>query len=246
MENYNPDTQLIDLAGLLNCRDLGGMPLSPGKVFARGKFIRTSSPSYLSAEECASVRAYGVTTVVDLRSSAELARYGNPFCNDGVTDFHAISLFLGDPDDPDDKTMYFLRDHKLGDFYVLVLKHLGPAVVEVLRVLLDSPGIAMFHCAHGKDRTGIIAAILYLLAGASRENIILNYKVSYDYLRPLVDPLIAKCPDILKPTLRSDAVNMEILLDYIDSEYSGDIRKFLLENGMTSSEIEALTLKCLT
>ena len=102
----------------------------------------------------------------------------------------------------------------------------------------------MFHCAHGKDRTGVITAILYLLAGATRENIILNYKVSYDYIRPKVDPRIAKAPDVMKHALRSDAYNMETFLDHIDKAYGGDITVYLRSAGMTDEEILALKAKC--
>ncbi len=244
MTAYDPSEQLITCWSLLNLRDLGGMPLKDGNVFARGIFWRSSSPSDLSSEEVRSIRENGVTTVIDFRSIQELERCGNPFRDDGVTDFHSIPLFAGDPANFKDRSMEFLRDNTLGDFYIIMIDKLADRIAEVLRVLKDAPGTAMFHCTHGKDRTGVITAILYLLAGATRENIILNYKVSYDYIRPKVDPLIAKAPDVMKHALRSDASNMETFLDHIDKAYGGDITVYLRSAGMTDEEILALKAKC--
>ena len=140
-----------------------------------------------------------------------------------------------------DPSLEFLRTHHLGDFYVMMLNELGDRVVKILNILrTHTDGYCLFHCAHGKDRTGVIAAILYILAGATREDIVLNYKVSYDYAKHFLDPLIAKKEDDMKHVLRSDAINMEILLDYLEKEYSMDVSRYLLKSGMTSKELEGL------
>ncbi|MBP5655472.1 MAG: tyrosine-protein phosphatase [Clostridiales bacterium] len=244
MSSYDPDSQLIKRFSLLNLRELGGMPLAGGRTFAEGKFWRSSSPAEITAEEARKMSDYGVTCVIDLRSETELRQYVNPFANDGITDFHNIPLFAGDPNNFKDASMAFLKDHTLGDYYVIMLNKLASSIAEVLRILKDADGIALFHCAHGKDRTGVITAILYLLAGASQEDIITNYKVSFNYIRPLVDPLMARAPEVMKHALRSDASNMETLLSYINDVYSGDITKYLLSAGMTMSEIDGLRKKC--
>lgn len=243
--NYNPDTQRLFFDDLLNCRDLGGMPLKDGGRFREKVLLRSGSPSLASSKAHDMLIEAGVTTVIDLRSTSEFMNYGNPFAKDGVTSFYNIPLFVGDPDAEQDPTMDFLRTHPLGDFYVIMLNELGGNIIEVLRAIIrNKTGITLFHCAHGKDRTGVIAAILYLLAGASRENIILNYKVSYEYARDFLDPLIEQREDAMKHTLRSDAHNMEILLNYIDVEYGGDITVFLKKNGMTDVEINELRALC--
>ena len=113
------------------------------------------------------------------------------------------------------------------------------------KILLNSESITMFHCAHGKDRTGVVAALLYLICGASREDIVLNYKVSYDYLREFMVPFMARMPEDLRHCLRSDAHNMETFLDYIDSKWDGDVTKLLCANGLTLDEIEAIRNRCI-
>ena len=241
MSCYDPDSQRLFVKDLLNCRDLGGIVTSEGKTVNSNVFIRCGSPILLSDTAYMLLKDHGVRTVIDLRSEAELEQFGNPFRDDPDVTFHNIPLFVGDPGLDEDPTMVFLQTHKLGDFYVIMLNELGHNIVKILKILEDdSNGLCLFHCAHGKDRTGVIAAILYMIAGISREDIITSYKVSYEYASFFLDPLIAKKPDNMKHTLRSDTENMVILLDYIDSRYGGDIRIYLKENGMTDEDITRL------
>ena len=241
---YNPDDQLITSLSLPNCRELGGMPLEGGKAFRKGVFIRSSSPEKLTPEQILEVKEYGVKCVVDLRAEAELKDFGNPFQNDPDVDFCFVSLFPGDPNNLSDELLDFIRKRHLGDYYVRICEDLGKDVIKTMRYLLGSKGLTLFHCTHGKDRTGTITALLYLLAGASRENIILNYQASYKYLEKYLERRMAKMPDDMKHLLRSDKLNMEIFLDYVDERWNGDISGFFRFNGMTDAEIVQLKAKC--
>ena len=241
---YNPDDQLITSLSLPNCRELGGMPLEGGKTFRKGVFIRSSSPEKLTPEQICEVKDYGVKCVVDLRAEAELKDFGNPFQNDPDVDFCFVSLFPGDPNNLSDELLDFIRKRHLGDYYVRICEDLGKDVIKTMRYLLNSKGLTLFHCTHGKDRTGTITALLYLLAGASRENIILNYEASYKYLEKLLERRMAKMPDDMKHLLRSDRLNMEIFLDYVDERWNGNISEFFRFNGMSDEEISQLKAKC--
>ena len=246
MERYDPQTQRLFTDCLINCREMGGFPLKDGKVFSKGRFIRCSAPHLIVKDAYKKLKDYGVRTVIDLRSKAELKNYGNPFKDDPDVDFHNIPLFVGDPDRGNDPTMVFLRTHPLGDFYCVMADTLGSEIAEVMRVLLNSEGVAMYHCAHGKDRTGVISALLYMLAGGDYEDIVLNYKVSYDYARSFLDPLIANKEEIMRHTLRSDENNMRILLDHFKKNYGGDVAFYLTKNGMSEDEVNRLRDKCLS
>ncbi|MBR6959467.1 MAG: tyrosine-protein phosphatase [Clostridiales bacterium] len=242
MSFYNPACSLIDIDGALNLRDLGGMPIRGG-VFPYGVFVRSGSLSEVSAETLAKIKEYGVRNVIDLRSDAEIRKYGNPAIDDRDISFYAVSLFLGDPDSDKDPTMNYLKDHLLGHFYIKIVEEIGHNVAEALRILAVADGTALFHCAHGKDRTGIIAALLYLLAGASYEDIIRNYSFSYEYISWFLDPLIAVRENNLKHTLRSDRVNMEIFLNHIDKVYGGDVMNYFDKIGLEEEYIAKLKKK---
>lgn len=241
MTNYDPDKQRLFFDDLINCRELGGMRGSDGRIFRSGIMLRSGSPSIASDKARKELKDFGVKCVIDLRSKAEVTHYGNPFMDDPDISFHNIPLFVGDPDAEEDPTMNFLRTHTMGDFYVMMVQELGREVVKVMKVLSeDNGGYTLFHCAHGKDRTGVIAALLYMLIGASEEDIVLNYKVSYDYARHFLDPLIADKEPVMRHTLRSDADNMITLLKFFREKYGLSAERYLLENGMTENEIDRL------
>ncbi|MBR2524271.1 MAG: tyrosine-protein phosphatase [Clostridiales bacterium] len=243
MNKYDPGQHVIDIDSIINLRDLGGMPISGGRSFPDGIIFRSGTLAEATDEAMASLKQLGIRTVIDLRSESEVRRYGNKAQNNPDFDFHNISLFLGDPDLGSDPTMNFLRTHLLGDFYVDILETLGGNIAKVLDIIAGSEGGVLYHCAHGKDRTGIISAILYLIAGADREDIIRNYEYSYEYIKWFLDPLIEKREDCLKHTLRSDRVNMEIMLRHIDDNYGGDILNYLDHIGVRTETLDLIRSK---
>lgn len=243
LNTYDPNISTIKIDGTLNLRDLGGMSMGDGRPFPYKVFVRSGTLSDSTPEAFQELIEYGITAVIDLRSVAEVIKYGNPAKDCPAMEFYNIPLFIGDPDAKEDPTMIFLKTHYLGDFYVMVLEELGSEIVRILNILGNAKGCALFHCAHGKDRTGIIAAILYLIAGAKREDIIRNYEFSYEYIKWFLDPLIELKADDSKHTLRSDRINMEIMLDHLDNNYGGDIHRYLTSKGMTEEEFCRLKRK---
>ena len=122
---YNPDSQLIKELALINCRELGGMPLAGGKTFREGLFIRCGSPEWLKGSEIQAVKDYGVKNVLDFRAPEELKAGINPFAQDPDVNFYNIPLFNGNPNDTKDASMEYIRTHTLGDYYVIIAEEMG-------------------------------------------------------------------------------------------------------------------------
>lgn len=104
-------------------------------------------------------------------------------------------------------------------------------VASALRALLKARGAAVFHCAAGKDRTGVIAMFLLGIAGVAREDIIADYEVSRTYIR-----------DFTKDISGSHYSNMEKALDEIESRYGG-LSPYLRAVGISDGEIAGLREK---
>lgn len=237
----DPSSHRLLLPNLYNARDMGGMNTSSGKVTAFRRFIRSDSPADLDVASIDALIEYSVRTVIDLRSEQEILRTGNPFMARQDVEFFNYPLIALDPENLRDPTMDFIVTNKLGDLYVMMLEFSRKSIQSVLRTILNAKeGVILFHCMHGKDRTGLIAALLYLLAGVSRENIIENYASSFNNIRPLVDPLFENSSSETHHIYRSDAENMQILLDHIDKKYMGKAEPYLREIGFSDEEIEAL------
>lgn len=239
---YDILTGRLPVPGLCNARDLGVLHTQDGKALASHRLVRSDSLDRLSAQDVELLASYPIEVVIDLRTSSEASHEPDVIRDDPRFSYYNISLLqeakgelLSNP------VIVDTRSSSLGHLYVWMAEYSKKNFAEVYRVILhEAPRAVLFHCAHGKDRTGLIAALLYLLCGVSREDIIRNYAISYDYVRDLVAPLIANTPVEEQHIYRSDASNMVMFLNHLEKNYHGDAREYLRSTGLTDEEIHSL------
>ena len=162
---------------LHNARDLGGYPTLSGGSTRWGVFLRSDEPRSLTQAEADRLRENNITTVVDLRSAEEAARTPCFLARAAGFAYHHCPLnFVGKlPEKAED----------MADFYMEMLGDTA-MVCRVMTILARAEGGALFHCAAGKDRTGIMAALLLSLAGVRQEDIVADYQVTYTYIQEMV------------------------------------------------------------
>lgn len=244
--NPNRRTEELDLPHLYNARDLGGMSCADGRSTSSHRLIRSDALDHLTPDEADRLYEYSVRTIIDLRSEAEAQIHPDQIVHDPRFHYFNIPLLRINADDIGEGFIQDVISSSLGAMYIWLLENSRPYFAEVLRTILqETDGAVLFHCAHGKDRTGMIAAFFYLLCGVRKEAIIENYAVSYDLIQDLVAPLIADTEPHVHHIYRSDASNMEMLLNYLDEKYQGDIRVYLRTAGLSEKEIEALKSRLL-
>ncbi len=173
----------IELEGAFNLRDLGGIPAG-GRRVAPGLVYRSDGLHRLTAADAARLVALGIERVFDLRSAQEVR-------DDGVGDFAAprhvhvplVAVTLS-PFDP--RVDWASMD--LESRYLEMLEAGPPAMREVF-TWLAAPGAApaVYHCTGGKDRTGVLTAVLLRILGVDDEEIIEDYALSETYLAPVVE-----------------------------------------------------------
>ena len=235
------DPQYISFKKLYNARDLGGLPGKNGQKTAFHRFLRTDAPIYLDENEKEILYNYPVTVQIDLRSDNEIQEHPSVLSKTPKIQYLHIPIVQFTNED-----MQILRqldevENSMGEFYIYMLSSKKNVFCEIFRQIANvQEGCILFNCTHGKDRTGLVAALLLLLAGVSEENIIRNYEVSYDYLRPLVDPLIQKMPMHKKFIFRSDRENLQKALFYLNENHHGSAEDYLYSAGITENEIKIL------
>jgi protein-tyrosine phosphatase len=170
----------IPFEGITNLRDLGGYPTVDGGVTKWGRVFRADALHKLTSVDLERFRELGVTTVYDLRSDAERAEFPNP-----VPSLH-LSI-VGRPRDrepsqPPPEMIARNGEELLRDTYVGALTHSAGEIGSIVRGLSD-PHLtpAVFHCHGGKDRTGIVAAVLLLALGVDREIVLDDYEATSVY-----------------------------------------------------------------
>jgi hypothetical protein len=171
----------FNLSGCDNVRDLGGLPTLDGSSTRRGVFLRADSLQALTADDVVALReTFGLRTIVDLRAKEEAAREGRgPLAHEPV-DYHNLSFLPGEwvmPDDPRFPTI--VKDLDSADrieHYLDYLRLAGDSVARALHLLAQpTTGPALFHCAAGKDRTGVLAALVLSLVGVHPDAIVADY-----------------------------------------------------------------------
>jgi len=131
----------------------------------------------------------GLSTVIDMRSGNEIETAPNPFAAHGRVSYHNIGLF----DHLAPKTMHDgeaqISSDPLLDFYVRTLASRRMAILDVLNAIAAaSDGTVMFHCTAGKDRTGLISALLLGLVEVEYDDIISDYART----KPLIVDLVVE------------------------------------------------------
>ena len=166
-----------------NTRDLGGYPVDFHTHTREGRFIRSDVPVKLSKEELSMFRGLGVTTVVDLRSLGELEKTPSAFAEADGFDYHHIHLNGG--------SSVIRSEADIPGNYLAILEN-REAVRQIFTVFAAAPGGVFYHCTAGKDRTGMVSALLLLLAGVADCDMIADYQVTHTYIEKLLTGLIEK------------------------------------------------------
>jgi protein tyrosine/serine phosphatase len=232
--------------GCANIRDLGGRPLEDGGMTAFGAVVRADSVRRLSAEGWRQLVDYGIERIVDLRFRDELKAdppatvpvevVHVPVLPDPASaDWPAIDA-VGDaaPDNVSATTAVYL------EFLDRYAEGFGKAVSAVAAA---PPGGVLVHCMAGKDRTGLVSALLLRIAGVSIEDVAADYALSERNLAPLWRPWIEDAPDERERDRRrrmsvTPAAAMEGVLRELGRR--GGERAYLRDAGVEKEELEAV------
>lgn len=166
--------------GMFNVRDLGGLPVADGRVVAPGRLVRGDA-LHRARATAADLRAHGVVRVLDLRDQRERDDEG-ALVADGIEVLHLPVL---DPTfewfDDDHEDLATLLAHRYQVILTSFPDRFAAAVAATVDVVAapgsspDAVGAVAYHCAVGKDRTGLLTALLLGVLGASDDVVIADY-----------------------------------------------------------------------
>jgi protein-tyrosine phosphatase len=222
---------------LLNARDLGGYPTVDGAVTRRGSLLRADDLAQLSPDGIEAFTAHRIETVLDLRWPEEIAAAPSPVPRQlpGVR-YVSVSLLADSPADWGALGGYCAKEQ----WKCTVLERLQPRLQKALAVIAAAgPGPLLFHCVAGKDRTGVIAALLLALADVVPQAIAADYAASTRnlqeaYLRRYSDG----DPAAIIEAVRCPEEAVYNMLDYLDR--AGGVRAYLMKIGLGEAEITRL------
>jgi protein-tyrosine phosphatase len=186
-------TRHLQFESCRNFRDLGGYPGTGGRRTRWRRLFRADGLAQLSAADRAVLASLGVRIVIDLRTDLEVESRGRLPDVEGVT-YHHLPLtdtLPGAENAPEWDDAGFVAQ-RYASFVEGGTASLGTAID-----LLSEPGNlpAVFHCSVGKDRTGVLAAVVLGLLGVPDDVIVDDYALSKDAMARILERLEAEYPD---------------------------------------------------
>lgn len=239
LEEFTNNDRLIILQGIKNIRDLGGYKSANGKTTLFNKVIRSAGLHRMTKSDREELLNRKVKTIIDLRSSYEVEINPNPVI-DSSTKYYNIPIGNVDISVYDE---YDLDVNHISSFYIIMLIQSQELIKNVFDTILENKdrGTTIIHCTAGKDRTGIISAMLLMFAGVDEKIILEDYSLSYDYLNPILDKVKAESyPGLDDEFFRSDREYIKKFLEYIDENYKG-ISSFAKILGYSDSDIALIS-----
>jgi protein tyrosine phosphatase (PTP) superfamily phosphohydrolase (DUF442 family) len=185
-----------------NARDLGGTPIEPAGAVVCGALYRGGPLAALSMEGCDRVKQLGIRTVVDLRTEGERQSVPDSACLDARVVLAPLPIpFNVSPTD-------YLAD-----------LHAAPSVAAAFTAFGDEAAYPIyFHCTYGRDRTGVVAAVVLRALGAARADVMQDYLIS-------------------RQTVGAYPASLEAVLDEIDRR---GIDTYLADAGVSPEKLAVL------
>lgn len=167
------------------------------------RFVRSDVPWQLSDEETRWLLAQNITTIVDLRTPEERLRKPCPLAKDSRFRCYEMPVTGGSEIPPSVK-----------DVSGSYIRMVDAQMEKIIDLIWNAPSNVLYFCNAGKDRTGVVSAILLCKAGMSREYIIRDYLESRDNLKSVLDSFARQFPEIDRAVITPHLRYIQEFLDW--------------------------------
>jgi protein-tyrosine phosphatase len=243
MNTMQPGQRHLPLEGTYNIRDIGGYPTTSGDTTRWRTFLRADSLHRLTPVAQQELIDYGLRTVIDLRFDHECSSAPNVFAASDEVTYVNISL-LADAAPNAERRM--LPD--LESIYKYILDERQAVLKQVFDVMTAEAFPVLIHCTAGKDRTGIISALMLGLAGVDHATIAADYALTAHYAGAMFDELRAQAAtagrdmSTYERYLESKPEAMRNTLAYLEETYES-VPAYLARIGLSEAQVAQLRQK---
>ncbi len=251
MGNTRQTERVLHLYGATNFRDFGGYVTSGGKRVKQGKLYRSGTLSRLSDADVVEVSKLGLHRIIDLRTDLEINREGHDRIYPGnETRYDFLHFGYGDPYlariQASTKSAWDIRQVNFPDLYINMIEQNKPAIKLMFDRFADpSQYPVLIHCTQGKDRTGVIAALLLLFLDVPQTTVMEDYMLTgklVDWKQKL-DEMVSYFgefqdgvnADDWAPFFTCLPQSMENLFAHLKTKYNG-VTDFLGSNGVSPDQ----------
>lgn len=239
----------ISFEAVFNVRDLGGLPAAGGRTTRSGRLFRADGIQRLAGSDLDQARELRLRTVIDLRTEGEIERGGRFPLEQLPVDWHHLPVLRRMWSDDDlvvtTDAVDFLRDR-----YLEMLDDGADSIARIIDLVAGGTP-AVFHCAAGKDRTGVVAAVILGLLDVSHQEIATDYHATAGAMAAFVDWLTLAHPEAIDAMtsqppeyLEAPIEAMTGFLETVDDRY-GSMHGFATHLGVSPDTIAMLRTELL-
>ncbi|WP_280497993.1 tyrosine-protein phosphatase [Nocardia asiatica] len=241
------DDRWVEFAQIDNVRDLGGLPVRDGGTTRFGIVYRSSTPQHLTEADLAKLLGpIALRTLIDLRLPDEVEREGYGLLT--TADVRRVCLPVRKSPQSSLAARDLVPDASsvdLVDLYGKLLTGSVSSILAAVRLVIDAGRHSvLFHCAAGKDRTGVLAAVLLDAVGVPPEAIAVDYALTGERMQRVRDRLdalasYAGLPPVSTGILGVEAEVMRRFLANLSAAHGG-AAEWLLDSGLRRDELARL------
>jgi protein-tyrosine phosphatase len=235
-----PD-RILPLVGAYNFRDLGGYPTADGRTTRWGRLFRSDTLHELTPADLEVLRDLGLAGVIDLRTAGEVAHTGRGLLGEEPIRYLHASVLQEEGGESVAAPEPAGEDQ--GERYLWYLDAGRQALIDALNMVADGSSYPLvFHCAAGKDRTGVLAALVLDIVGVRHEVVVEDYVLTgtrMDLIRARLrrDPLYRdRIDEIPKSRMGVEATTMERFLAGLYERHGG-ATSWALGAGLTGEAL---------
>lgn len=184
----------LPLSGCFNFRDLGGYHAADGTRLRWRRLFRADGLTRLDEADCEVLAGFGLSTVIDLRTAGEVDERGRFPLEVLEVDYHHLPVMDVLP--PDRDLERYGEPEFVTTRYLQMFEEGSGALTRAVRLLAEPATLpAVFHCSAGKDRTGVLAALVLAFLGVAPATIVEDYALSGEAMLGLLAWLEQQHPD---------------------------------------------------
>lgn len=215
-----------------NTRDLGGYMTKEGTLTKEDSILRSDVQNFPSEEDIEYLKVRGITTIIDMREKTAVDRKPSSFA--GKEGFKYFNFQINQWSDVPRSI------EEVPKSYMDIAS--SKEMTDVFRCIANSEAGVMFNCTAGKDRTGVVAAILLCHAGVRDMDIIENYVLTKEYGKQRLELVHKNFPELDMNIITPCEIFMEEFLRMFREKY-GDTEKYFKTIGLNDMEIRLIREK---
>jgi len=226
----------IEIEGSWNVRDLGGYSTRDGGVTRWRSVLRAGNLDQVSPVGQQALIDYGVKTIIDLRDVNEVRDYPDVFAESTLVKYRHLPVVHTDSP---------VIQVRLDEYYRKYLDTCHANLGMIIGAVAESEPGVLVHCFAGKDRTGIVSALLLSVVGVPDEVVAEDYALTSGRIAHLIEMWRAYAIDhgqdmaMFENAVSSEAETMRATLEHIEHQYGG-VAQYLSNCGVTGQQIDRL------